>query len=490
MSKVASKRTSSRGKKKTFENSELGKESAEIFETLGKETDDLLEKQLEIAVFGTDHDVLQHLEETYKSEDSEESDSEEERPQKILKPAWHDEDDEEIKKSHDTELNTKLSQGEKRINYVRTKFTQVMGQQPTWAKLKHARKTEKNASDDQDSDDEITGRAGNFLGKSEKLLRNTLNYRKCSDLNKECRDVSIIKHVEFHPSAQVAAIAGISGNVSLFQVDGKSNPKIQTVNFENFPIEKAHFSKDGEEIIVGGSKKSFFFCYDMIKGKINKVHLDKGMELHSMNNFEMSPDGKFIAVGAKYGHVHIITSKTKEWISSVKLNSRATAIGFDSSNRMYTHSSEGEVYIWDSRNLSNCYHKFYDDGCIYGTALSLSPNNQYLACGSGIVNIYDTSMLMSSTTPKPKKILYNLTTEVNDLKFNCTSEMLAMCSSWKDNAIRLVHFPSMTVYENFPNIDRLRRPQKVDISLNSGYLTIANNTGRAYLFRLNHYNNY
>lgn len=85
--------------------------------------------------------------------------------------------------------------------------------------------------------------------------------------------------MEFHPTAQVAAIAGVSGNVSIFQVDGHLNPKIQTVHFDHFPIERAHFSKDGEEIIVVSKCHPHFFYYDMIKGKINKVALDRGNAL-------------------------------------------------------------------------------------------------------------------------------------------------------------------------------------------------------------------
>lgn len=44
----------------------------------------------------------------------------------------------------------------------------------------------------------------------------------------------------------------------------------------------------------------------------------------------------------------------------------------------------------------------------------------------------------------------NLTTSITDLKFGPTSEVLAFCSKWKKNALRLVHIPSFTAYQNFP----------------------------------------
>lgn len=57
---------------------------------------------------------------------------------------------------------------------------------------------------------------------------------------------------------------------------------------------------------------------------------------------------------------------------------------------------------------------------------------------SGVVNVYDSNTLHQSNSPKPVKVLMNLTTEATHLKFNCTSELLAMASSHKQNAVKLV----------------------------------------------------
>lgn len=55
-----------------------------------------------------------------------------------------------------------------------------------------------------------------------------------------------------------------------WQVDGKTNPKIQSFFLESFPIYCAHFSKDGEQVIMGSKHKSFKYL-DMIGGKIVNV---------------------------------------------------------------------------------------------------------------------------------------------------------------------------------------------------------------------------
>ena len=59
--------------------------------------------------------------------------------------------------------------------------------------------------------------------------------------------------------------------MTLSQIDGKENPKIQTVNFQDFPIKTARFSACGNEFIVGSKFHPHFFIYDMLAGQSIKV---------------------------------------------------------------------------------------------------------------------------------------------------------------------------------------------------------------------------
>ena len=77
--------------------------------------------------------------------------------------------------------------------------------------------------------------------------------------------------MEFHPTAQVILTAGMDNTLGLFQIDGKQNPKIQSVFLEKFPISTAHFSRDGKEVILGSQRRKSFYHYDMIAGKVNQV---------------------------------------------------------------------------------------------------------------------------------------------------------------------------------------------------------------------------
>lgn len=89
-----------------------------------------------------------------------------------------------------------------------------------------------------------------------------------------------------------------------------------------------------------------------------------------------------------------------------------------------------------------CIHKFSDDGCLKGTSISISGDNKLLACGSssGIVNLYETTSIFNSNNPKPLKILPNLTTAVNSLKFNHSSQLLGMASFKKTSSLKLVSY--------------------------------------------------
>ena len=60
------------------------------------------------------------------------------------------------------------------------------------------------------------------------------------------------------------------------QVDGDSNPLLQSVHLERFPITKAHFTASGDEIIIAGQRKCFY-VYDMVAGKVTRIHGIRGL---------------------------------------------------------------------------------------------------------------------------------------------------------------------------------------------------------------------
>ncbi|KAM4890407.1 U3 small nucleolar RNA-associated protein 18 homolog isoform 2-T2 [Sylvia borin] len=352
-------------------------------------------------------------------EDSSDSGVENEAKGDLLpkKPAWVDEDDE-----------------------VEENFQQAMGGVPAWADLEHRKKSRRTSSDsDSDEDDDLLRRTGNFITTSEALPRGILKMSTCLPANQERFANGKLVTVQFHPSAQVVMTAGHDRSVSLFQVDGVRNPKIQSIYLESFPIYKAHFSVDGEQVIATGTHHSLFFVYDMIAGSIIPIPKVQGVEEKFLRNFELSPDGSFMLLIGTSGYLHLLSMKTKELISTMKVNGRCTASAFTpDSSKIYSYSKEGEVFIWDVRSRK-CLHKFEDEGSLEGKCIAISKNNQYVACGSssGVVNLYTTDACLKENHPKPVKAIMNLVTSATCVTFNPTTEILAVASRDTDEAVKL-----------------------------------------------------
>ncbi|XP_017667537.1 PREDICTED: U3 small nucleolar RNA-associated protein 18 homolog [Lepidothrix coronata] len=478
------------------------------------------ERELEELVFGDslkveEDELLRRLGEPprvaateRKSLQADSSDSEVENEAKgdLLprKPAWVDEDDEaeeNVDMTHKYRKDFMKSDAEKTLTKKKLKrrleeqFQQAMGGVPAWANLENRKKSKRTSSDSEsDEDDDLLRRTGNFITSSESLPRGILKMSTCLPANQERFADGKLVTVQFHPSAQVVMTAGHDRSVSLFQVDGIRNPKIQSIYLESFPIYKARFSVDGEQVIATGTHHSMFFVYDMMAGNIIPIPKVRGVEERFLRNFELSPDGSFMLLIGTSGYLHLLSMKTKELISTMKVNGRCTASAFTpDSSKIYNYSKEGEVFIWDVRSRK-CLHRFEDEGSLEGQCIAVSKNNQYVACGSssGVVNLYTTDVCLKENRPKPVKAIMNLVTSATCVTFNPTTEILAVASRDADEAVKLVHIPSYTVFSNFPVFRRkqIYLAQSMDFSPRSGYFSVANNKGKALLFRLKHYSSF
>lgn len=415
---------------------------------------------------------------------------------KKRKAAWVDKEDSEVlvKDVVATYTKAKGKHGMKETSEeqygksLSRRFKSVVGE-PTWANLDRE-------DEGEDSDEEFFRETTDLLekkSKHENLQKSRLEFRKLKDVNYTThKEGAVIRSVEFHPTSTVGLVAGNSGTCSLFQVDGKENPKIQTVNFENFPIKTAKFSANGNEFIVGSQQHPHFYIYDMMIGKIIKIPWKSRSQEHNCQKFEVSPDGSLLAFKGRFGHIHLVSARTKEFLHSFKMNGECLDLKFNKTgSELFTTGEGGEVYVWDLRSQT-ARVKFVDEGCLTGTSVAVS--SRYLATGSssGVVNMYKLDNLNQDVAyPQPEKAILNLTTEIEDLTFNPSGEMLAMSSMMKDGAIKLVHFPSMSVFNNFPGPSlKLGKINCLTFSPGGGYLGVGNNKGAANLYRISHYPTY
>lgn len=406
-----------------------------------------VERCLEELVFGDVEDsedaLLQRLRGplVQVQEDSGDSEVENEArsdfpPQK--KPVWVDEEDEDEemidmvnnrfrKNMMKNACESKLSKDELQKR-LKEEFQHAMGGVPAWVET-NKRKTSSDDESEEEEDD-LLQRTGNFISTSASLPKGILKMKNCQDANAERPTTARISSVQFHPCAQVVMVAGLDNSVSLFQVDGKTNPKIQSIYLEKFPIFKACFSANGEDVLATSTHSKVLYVYDMLAGKLIPVHQVRGLKEKIVRSFEVSRDGSYLLINGVAGYFHLLSMKTKELISSMKINGRIAASTFSSdSKKVYASSADGEVYVWDV-NSRKCLNRFVDEGSLYGLSIATSRNGQYVACGSncGVVNIYNQDSCLQETNPKPIKAIMNLVTGVTSLTFNPTTEILAIAS--------------------------------------------------------------
>ncbi|SYW78164.1 related to UTP18 - possible U3 snoRNP protein involved in maturation of pre-18S rRNA [Ustilago bromivora] len=376
-----------------------------------------------------------------------------------------------------------------------------------------------------------------------------------------------IEMVRFHPSprASVLMTASRDRRVRLFQIDGKTNPLVQTIHVPDLPIQHASFHPSGSSALISGLRP-FLYAYDLQAGRVVRSIPWRGSgSLHSQSSAEDDgaelklSDAKFqpntaeegnrlLAIGGRRGVVHLL-----DWgrsgaaggtrIGAVRMNSALSGFTWDAASvlgdqgtgigvtgtgkdvELLTMSTEGSVHLWDIRNTGmevGCTSIWKDPGSFGAKGLEVSPNGKFWTVGSegGIVNVYKrpaesypsslpaggastfmlsaravddaTSAAVFGKVPggniDPIKTLENLVTATTTMRWNGDGQMLAIASRFKKDALRLVHFPSMRVFSNWPTSSTpLGSVSSVDFSPASQYVAIGNTRGKVLLYSLRHY---
>lgn len=113
----------------------------------------------------------------------------------------------------------------------------------------------------------------------------------------------------------------VSPSVFCLQIDGKRNPKVQGIFLQDFPIHKAAFVPDGSGVVAAG-RRNFFFVYDLQAGKVERVNCMVGREEKSLENFEVSPDGKVVAFVGNEGYIILASLRSRQCIGTLKMNGK------------------------------------------------------------------------------------------------------------------------------------------------------------------------
>ncbi|CBY02300.1 similar to U3 small nucleolar RNA-associated protein [Plenodomus lingam JN3] len=333
-------------------------------------------------------------------------------------------------------------------------------------------------------DADLLSRTSTSAAKRRKLQAGTIDIQRLKDVMRS--SPSAITSLSFHPSYPLLLSSGPSSTLWLHHINPNPpnpNPLLTSLHIKRTPLVTTAFHPStSDSRIFLSARRRYFHVWNIATGKVEKVSRVYGHqhEQRTMEFFSLSPDGKYMALRGSSrkggGVLNLLDAKTLQWATQVRAESRGGIADFawwGDGTGLTIAGKNGEVTEWSIED--GITGRWIDEGAVGTTVIALGGKSgrdwlggdRWVAVGSssGVVNIYDRRVWMADTTlsegatganggipksPKPLRSLGNLTTPISHLHFGADGQVLAMASRWKNNAMRLVHLPSATVFKNWP----------------------------------------
>ncbi|KAF3035800.1 hypothetical protein E8E12_004009 [Didymella heteroderae] len=387
-------------------------------------------------------------------------------------PAWDDSDDErlvvslasvpQLRKLRETAEDDMVN-GKEYARRLRKQYERLYPA-PEWAAhaTGKAKKRRRTMDDDEESDQE----SGSDMDVDDDL--------STQPLARLLKDADILSRNAARGSARRRKLQAGTIDIQRLKDVSKAGPRtpLTTTAFHPSPSDSRIFLS---------ARRRYFHVWNIATGQVEKVTRVYGHqhEQRTMEYFSLSPNGKYMALRGSSrkggGVINILDTRTLQWATQVRIESRGGVADFAwwrSGNGMSIAGKNGEVTEWSVQD--GVIGRWNDEGAVGTTVIALGGNSgrddwiggdRWVAIGSssGVVNIYDRrawsedaeDAKLSSNggipkAPKPLRALGNLTTPTSHLTFSPDGQILAMASRWKNNAMRLVHLPTATVFKNWP----------------------------------------
>jgi U3 small nucleolar RNA-associated protein 18 len=219
--------------------------------------------------------------------------------------------------------------------------------------------------------------------KSSVLAQGTLRIERLRDANQSAGADGSIKTVQFHPSPHVPVLLTASSDrrLSLFnvrvilliftaclilrsQIDGHTNPHLQTLHIPTLPLTNAVFHPTGSSVLLTGPRP-FYYTYDLQSGATHRSprglwgttfnRSNPSSQDLSLDTCAFNPTGDILAVAGRRGHVHLVdwNSGAGQVIAGLKMNASVKSLWWSKSNNarqgneLLTLGENAEVYVWD-----------------------------------------------------------------------------------------------------------------------------------------------
>jgi U3 small nucleolar RNA-associated protein 18 len=315
---------------------------------------------------------------------------------------------------------------------------------------------------------------------------NLLDFTRVKDFDFDGPPESAAICVHFHHKRELALSASADSRVNIFRVDGKNNKLFQTLSIENVSIKNVEFSRSSDYTIICG--KGNLLLGHLERNTVERVHMRR--ETLVRGTFAQAPGTDLLGIPGS-SEVNIISQTSRTCV--MKLNTTGTSVRACVFSRAGMEiigvTDDGLLYCWDVR-MQRCLKKaagFDDTKCI-----CLTPDGEKIITGqgNGIVSVHrfadvDWSDPNKRRTQSPAKRISSLSTSVTSLSSDPHGDIIIMSSSFKKNALRAFHVPTLSMVKAWPTSSTpLHYVSSTAFNNDGTLLAVANARGRILTYRV------
>lgn len=370
----------------------------------------------------------------------------------------------------------------------------------------------------------LGGYGGDAAGQKKKKLRpEVLDIQRTRELPDQHK--AAVGSLSFHPEYPVLLSASAASVLYLHHIAPEAhptpNPRLTSVQAKQVDIRRAEFLLPRGDKIFFAGRRRYFQHWDLPSGLVQKTSQIQGYqkEHKTMERFKLSPCGRYMAIigsGRKGGGIiTILSTVTMQWIASARITGRHGIADFAwwrTGDGMTILGRDGQVseYSVESRKFVGTW---IDEGSVGAIVLALGGHggpsqlgeDRWVAVGSnsGITNIYERAELLEPASktasreqrdgnsvdlkqrPEPRRVFEQLVTPITLLQFSPDGQLFAFGSQHKQDALKMVHLPSCTIYKNWPTSSTpLGRITALAFGRQSDLLAIGNDSGKIRLWQI------
>lgn len=176
------------------------------------------------------------------------------------------------------------------------------------------------------------------------------------------------------------------------QIDGHTNPHLQTVHIPSLPMTSALYHPSGSTILLTGPRP-FFYTYELQTGQALRsprglwgtTFSGTAVQDPSMEICAFDATGEVLAVAGRRGYVHLVDWKSGsgQVVGSVKMNSAVKGLWWTrgaKQGELMTLGEDSQVYVWDVAER-RCLSRWKDAGEYGSHVIAGDRSGKYLGIG-------------------------------------------------------------------------------------------------------------